>query len=226
MARINAATGSDVAILFLAYTLAPYAHYPRQLIQGVELLRYVLNDLNRKPENIIIGGDSAGGNLTSGILSHLSHPHPSIAPLELSAPLRGIVLLAPWTSFDPGAWESVKYNQYKDTVTPASSNRWSDNFLGGKPRDEYNEPMTADPEWWRGLKAEEVLVVCGSDEILVDSIKVFTGKVKVSAYLLLPSCLGAGKPLARSLQTLLMQFLIPRGKSLLRSSILFFLFTP
>lgn len=177
---INAATGPNVAILFLGYTLAPHAHYPKQLTQGVELLRYLINDLNRKPENIMIAGDSAGGNLVLGILSHLSHPHPSIAPLELNAPLRGVVLLAPWTSFDNGGWESVKYNKYKDTVTPTCADLWSSNFLGGKPRDQYNEPMTADAEWWRGLRADEVLVVAGGDEILLDSIKAFEGKLKVS----------------------------------------------
>ena len=179
-ADINTATGHDVAVLFLGYTLAPHAHYPQQLIQAVELLRYVVKDLNRKPQNIMIAGDSAGANLTLGVLSHLSHPHPSISPLELGAPLRGTVLLAPWTSFDTEGWESVKYNKNKDTVTPLVANRWSSNFLGGKPRDEYNEPMTAELEWWRGLKAEEVLIVAGGDEILLDSIKTFGGKVKVS----------------------------------------------
>ena len=178
-ADINAATNPNVAVLFLGYTLAPHAHYPTQLTQGVELLRYLIKNLNRKPGNIMVGGDSAGANLTLGILSHLSHPHPSIAPLELEAPLKGIVLLAPWTSFDNEGWASVEYNKNKDTVNPSYANIWSGNFLGGKPRDKYNEPMTADPEWWRGLRAEEVLMVTGGDEILLDSIKAFCGKMKV-----------------------------------------------
>ncbi len=179
-ADINAATGADVTVLFLGYTLAPHARYPQQLTQGVELLRHLINDLNRKPENIIIGGDSAGANLLLGILSHISHPHPAIAPLELSAPLRGVVLLGPWTSFDTEGWESVKYNKYKDAVTPRSANLWSSNFLGGKPRDQYNEPMVAEAEWWRGLRVEEVLVVAGGDEVLLDSTKAFEGKLQVS----------------------------------------------
>ncbi len=179
-ADINAATGPDVAVLFLGYTLAPHAHYPQQLTQGVELLRHLINDLNRKPENIIIGGDSAGANLLLGILSHISHPHPAIAPLELSAPLRGVVLLGPWTSFDNEGWESVKYNKYKDAVTPRAANLWSSNFLGGKPRDQYNEPIVAEAEWWRGLRVEEVLVVAGGDEVLLDSTKTFEGKLQVS----------------------------------------------
>lgn len=191
-ADINAATNSNVAVLFLGYTLAPHAHYPTQLTQGVELLRHLIKDLNRKPGNIMIAGDSAGANLTLGILSHLSRPHPSIAPLELDAPLRGIVLLAPWTTFDNEGWASIEYNKNKDTVNSSYTDIWSRNFLGGKPRDEYNEPMRAEAEWWRGLRAEEVLMVAGGDEILLDSIKVFFGKVKVGRLFL---NLSLSKPL-------------------------------
>lgn len=54
------AAGKDLGVLFLAYTLAPHACYPRQLQQGVEMLRYTLDELDRSPTNIMIGGDSAG----------------------------------------------------------------------------------------------------------------------------------------------------------------------
>ncbi len=54
------AAGKDLGVLFLAYTLAPHACYPRQLQQGVEILRYTLDELARGPTNIMIGGDSAG----------------------------------------------------------------------------------------------------------------------------------------------------------------------
>lgn len=54
------AAGKDLCVLFLAYTLAPHACYPRQLQQGVEILRYTLDELARSPTNIMIGGDSAG----------------------------------------------------------------------------------------------------------------------------------------------------------------------
>ena len=54
------AAGKELGVLFLAYSLAPQAQYPRQLQQGVEMLRYALDELGRRPGNIIIGGDSAG----------------------------------------------------------------------------------------------------------------------------------------------------------------------
>lgn len=49
-----------MAVLMPTYDLAPQASYPRQLTQGVEILRYLITELGRKPENIILAGDSAG----------------------------------------------------------------------------------------------------------------------------------------------------------------------
>ncbi len=39
--------------------------------------------------------------------------------------------------------------------------------------DPYNQPIMAGPEWWKGLPVRDVLVVAGSDEILVDDIVEF-----------------------------------------------------
>ncbi|BAE66241.1 unnamed protein product [Aspergillus oryzae RIB40] len=74
--------------------------YPTQLIQSVEGLRYILTETNRTPANILLGGDSAGGNLAVGVLSHLSSPHEAIAKLDVQEPLAGTVLIAPWTSLE------------------------------------------------------------------------------------------------------------------------------
>ena len=59
------AAGKDVAVLFPAYGLAPYATWPTQLEQGVESLRYVLEELGRKPGNVMLAGDSAGASFPS-----------------------------------------------------------------------------------------------------------------------------------------------------------------
>lgn len=204
------AAGKDLGVLFLAYTLAPHACYPRQLQQGVEILRYTLDELDRSPTNIMIGGDSAGqcyephthqllpqtispmimgqlttspgGNLTLGVISHILHPHPKCPPLPLSAPLRGAILLAPWVSFRTD-WPSVKANAQKDIIQPSLGDLWSANFLGTSSRDEYNEPgERTDEQWWAGLQdvVAEIFIVGGQDEILADSIREMERKLKVS----------------------------------------------
>ncbi|KKK12821.1 hypothetical protein ARAM_001173 [Aspergillus rambellii] len=91
----------SLAIFALTYTLAPVATYPTQLRQAVEALRHVLVDQGRRPSRVLLGGDSAGGNLVGGVLSHLAHTHPAIEPLAVSTPLAGAVLIAPWTLLDP-----------------------------------------------------------------------------------------------------------------------------
>lgn len=158
----------------LSYTLAPHAIYPRQLQQAVDLLRYTITSLHHPPQNIIIGGDSAGGNLTAGVLSHLLHPHPEIAPLkfENGAKLRAAILLSPWASFSRD-WPSIKGNANKDLVSGYIGDLWRESFLGGRERDAYNEPLAAEDGWWRGLQGvvQECLVTGGADEILADVVR-------------------------------------------------------
>lgn len=48
---------------------------------------------------IVIAGDSAGGNLTLGLISHLLHPHPDVPKVELSGPLATTILISPWVKF-------------------------------------------------------------------------------------------------------------------------------
>ncbi|OJD32075.1 lipase thioesterase family protein [Diplodia corticola] len=68
-----------LAALVLHYDVAPFAAYPRQLGQAARLLNYVLRALRVPPRNVILGGDSAGGNLALALLSHVLHPHPEAA---------------------------------------------------------------------------------------------------------------------------------------------------
>ena len=144
----------------------------------MELLRYTLQHLGKKPSEIILGGDSAGGNLALGVLSHLSHPHPSITPIELTEPLRAAVLIAPWCSFDSTA-DSFRRNAYKDCIDASSLIPWSRAFMGQAPPDNYNQPLRAPADWWKDSKAEEVLIIAGADEVLVDYIKELASKIEV-----------------------------------------------
>lgn len=165
-------TGGKISILVPEYTLAPHATYPHQLHEGVEVVRHVSTALKREPQDIIIAGDSAGANLSVGILSHLLHPHPEIPPLELDNALGAAILLAPWASFRSD-WPSNRYNANKDLVSAHVGDKWSESFLGGKERDGYNEPLSAREGWFEGLGGvvREVLVVGGGDEVLVDCIR-------------------------------------------------------
>ncbi len=175
----------NLSVLVLGYTLAPSATYPTQLTQAIECLRYTLTTLSHPPASISIDGDSAGGNLALGVLSHLLHPHPEIPPLELHSPLGGAILLSPWASFSTHL-DSMRENKLKDLVGPDVNDLWYKSFLGGRARDGYNEPVAAEEGWWNGLEGlvGEVLVLAGGDEVLVHGIRVLGGRLAVSHFLL------------------------------------------
>ncbi|KKZ60491.1 hypothetical protein EMCG_04855 [[Emmonsia] crescens] len=171
------AAGKDIAIFFITYTLTPYAVYPTQLKQAVGALRYIVDTTGRSPSNIFIAGDSAGGNLTLGILSHLSHPHKAIEPLELSEPLAGALTISPWVSFSLD-YPSVEENKNKDMLTTSILERWQSLYAAGSERDNYTEPLHAPADWWKDLKVRDVLVLTGSDDLFRSPIEQFAEKFK------------------------------------------------
>ena len=170
--------GHDVAVFFLAYTLAPTAAYPTQLRQAVEALRYILSDSSRSPSSVLVGGDSAGGNLALGTLLHLSHPNPEIDPLPITEKLAGVCALAPWVSFRSD-WPSLDQNRYKDIIPKEALTKWSDDYLNGRKGDAWSEPMLAPLDWWKDALVERVIFVAGKDEILLDAIDEFVTRFKV-----------------------------------------------
>ncbi|GES59241.1 alpha/beta hydrolase fold protein [Aspergillus terreus] len=170
------ANGHDVALFFLSYALTPHAAYPTQLRQAVEALRHILTQTARGPGDVIVAGDSAGGNLALATLLHLTHPHPAIEPLAAdTAPLAGVVAFAPWVNFaTDGA--SMQANRYKDVIPPEALAYWSREYLAGGTSDAWSEPNTAPLGWWEGAKAEHVLILAGEDEILFSAIDDFAKK--------------------------------------------------
>ncbi|EOD52892.1 putative alpha beta hydrolase fold protein [Neofusicoccum parvum] len=173
---LNDDVPGGIAALVLHYDVAPWAAYPRQLAQAAALLNHVRSALGVPAANIIVGGDSAGGNLTLGLLSHALHPHPDAAlvPRVELAPaerLRAAVLISPWASFDTRA-ASFERNRHRDMLGPAALGRWATLFLGGRPTDPYNEPVDVPAGWWKGLGGvvRDVLFLGGEYEVLLDGI--------------------------------------------------------
>ncbi|CAN9229090.1 unnamed protein product [Alternaria alternata] len=157
--------GPDVSALLLAYDLAPEARYPSQLKQAVELLDYLVHTEGRNPSDLILGGDSAGGNLVLGLLSHLAHPHPRDRLVIHSVQ-------------DSRAFVT---NAQRDMFDARTLSRWASAFLGSDSPfagDFYNEPVLAAPEWWEPVAdvVEEVLIWAGDNEILKDGIEAFAKK--------------------------------------------------
>jgi len=175
----------SIAVLFLAYSLAPEATYPTQLREASAALAHLVS-LGRSPSRIILSGDSAGGNLALSLLSHILHPHPEVEKLELKEPLRGALLISPWVTFRQDN-KSFKQNYNTDMISAVMLRRYVGMFLGKSEYgerdpgilegDEYTEPLRNTIDWWEGLHnvVGDMLVWAGDNEVLVDAIVEFGG---------------------------------------------------
>lgn len=170
--------GHDLAVFVLSYTLVPHAQYPRQLVQAIEALQYIVTETHRGPGDVLVGGDSAGGNLAVGVLSHLSHSHPAIPNLKLDQPLAGVVLLSPWTSLE--LIPTGSSNNIGDLITTQVAGPWSSGYLGDNDRDYYTDASTAPSTWFENALTTNILVLGGGNEIMRPMIEHFVQKVKVT----------------------------------------------
>ncbi|EFY96920.1 lipase/thioesterase [Metarhizium robertsii ARSEF 23] len=171
--------GQDLAVFVLTYSLAPGAAYPTQLTQAVEALRYILEDTGRTPAQVLIGGDSAGGNLVMGVLSHLAHGHLAIRKLDVAEPLAGAVGIAPWTLIGEDHSGRDIYHG-GDLITPAVDGPWSRAFLGAADKDYFTSASTAPRSWLAAFPVKRVLILGGGNEILLPAIEELADNLKAA----------------------------------------------
>ncbi|RAL06859.1 lipase/thioesterase family protein [Aspergillus homomorphus CBS 101889] len=183
----------SLAIFTLTYTLAPQATYPTQIRQALSALKYVVKETNRSPSQILLGGDSAGGNLVGAVLAHLVHPHPALPPLSLSPDsvspnLRGAIMISPWTSLNQsilpeeiaasiGAVES-EIDSRGDIITPAVGGPWAAAYMGAGKHDYYTDLSMAAANWLAPFPVEKVWVCAGGKEIILPFITAFAKRLQ------------------------------------------------
>ncbi|KAJ4363905.1 hypothetical protein N0V83_009357 [Neocucurbitaria cava] len=188
---LNSGSGCrSVAALFLAYTLAPEAAHPTQLREAATVLSHLITKTGRSASDVFISGDSAGGNLTVAMLSHLLHPHPDVPAIKLEQPLGGALLYSPWVGF--GTDYQSYDNEALDMLSPLALRKWSAMFLnksnaadpeadpGPISGDAWTEACLNPASWWHGLHrvVGAIFVSYGSYEILADPIKQWEKELK------------------------------------------------
>lgn len=171
--------GEHIAVAVLQYTLAPEARYPTQLTQAADALAYLLK-LGVRPRDLIIGGDSAGGNLTSQIMSHLLHPHPAAKEVSLAQGERiaGVFAVSPWVSARTND-RSMRDNALIDMLSPTIMQKANNELLGNhalynaEKKRNQGWAMPADVDtgaWYKGLDkfVERLYVTVGTQEVFRD----------------------------------------------------------
>ena len=173
----------EVAVAILQYSLAPEAKYPIQLRQAVAALDHILGE-GVAPRDLIIGGDSAGGNLAVQMLHHLSHPEPVYQPLTNNT-LRfaGFFLVSPWIS---GHTDTVSFreNGSVDMLSASIVSQCQTHVLGDIKEADFKAhpalPLDGDLNWLRNIEhvTESMYITCGHEEVFLDAVLSFYEAVR------------------------------------------------
>ncbi|KAJ2884251.1 hypothetical protein H4R27_002236 [Coemansia aciculifera] len=99
---------SGLRCMSVHYRLAPLHPYPAQLHDAFLAFVYLLKQ-GFKPQNIVLAGDSAGGNLALSLLLLLRHT-------GITRTVCGLVLLSPWTDL-VSSRSSLERNAKYDYLT-------------------------------------------------------------------------------------------------------------
>lgn len=100
------AAGGAQCIL-IDYDLSPQYRYPTQHNQGYGLWCDLVDKMGVDPDNIIMGGDSAGGNLTLSVLLRLRDEGRKLP--------RAVFLISPWTDMTASG-KSYETNYSRDPM--------------------------------------------------------------------------------------------------------------
>ncbi|MFP5473478.1 MAG: alpha/beta hydrolase fold domain-containing protein, partial [Gammaproteobacteria bacterium] len=102
------AVAGNVTAFHIDYRLAPEHPYPAAVEDALKAYQYVLGQ-GIKPENLIVGGESAGGNLAAALLLTLKEkglPQPA-----------GVYLLSPWLDMQTTAESYTRVGKRDPMIT-------------------------------------------------------------------------------------------------------------
>ncbi|PBK63085.1 alpha/beta-hydrolase [Armillaria solidipes] len=165
-----------VGIVLMSYNLIPPGKFPSQLREAISGLEHLFKS-GVRPENILLAGDSAGGNLILQIFSHLLHPLASVGrinfPSESPSRFRGAFLSSPWVSPSGDIGMGPASNNKTDVIAANTYRTWGEIPLKDVPEVDlaFMEPSKAPKTWFSGIEklVERILVTSGEAECITDS---------------------------------------------------------
>ncbi|MBQ75302.1 MAG: alpha/beta hydrolase [Gammaproteobacteria bacterium] len=159
------AKASGLKVLLVDYRLAPESPFPAAVEDATACYRWLLGE-GYLPENMIVGGDSAGGGLAVAALVNIKN-------LGLSQP-SGAVLMSPWVDLTVSG-DSIDGNAKADPMmSRAALEFFANNYVGDLDRRApLASPLFADLS---GLPP--MLVHVGSTEVLRSDAERLVEKVK------------------------------------------------
>ena len=174
-------------VFSLEYRLAVGKHkpahpFPTQLLDALAGYNYLVNVVGFSPDDIIIAGDSAGGNLAHALTMYLTE-YKDATDVVIPAPPSAVILLSPWIdlgvthiNLPKGSAKTFLPSDYID-VTSSRTKYSIDAFIGPHGHEiaeinPYISPASLDP----GLHVDfknfpRTFIVGGGAEVLIDSIR-------------------------------------------------------
>ena len=162
--------------------------FPAALIDAIAGYNYLVNVVRVKPENIIVSGDSAGGNLALALVRFLLDNQTS--EVEIPHPPGELLLFSPWSDVGdsdvkPGLsmFTNIPYD-YLNITSRARTLPSKLNFLGPHGFEEANmnryispasTAETMEPVSFKGFP--RTLIISGGAEVLRDQIRVLRDKM-------------------------------------------------
>jgi len=151
------AMAGHVTAFHIDYRLAPENPYPAALEDALKAYRRILA-MGFSADNLIVGGESAGGNLAAALLLKVREE-------KLPQPA-GLYLLSPWLDMTSTAESYQKVGSRDPMITKDGIDLVAKAYLGGQADNSFTSPVRADPS---GLPP--MLIQVGSEEVLLsDSI--------------------------------------------------------
>jgi len=164
MSRISRA--SKARVLIIDYRLAPEHPFPAAVEDAYTAYRWLIENQNVDPNNLIIAGDSAGGGLTLATLINLRDKG-----IALPAAAVG---LSPWTDLGLTG-ESYKTKARIDPMVAIDGLMFDSRLYLGET--DYNNPL-ASPLYGDLKGLPPLLILVGTAEILLDDSVEFAKKAK------------------------------------------------
>jgi epsilon-lactone hydrolase len=146
---------ANARVFALDYRLAPEHRFPAAVEDAVAGYLWLL-DQGVNPQEVVIGGDSAGGGLTLATLIALRDAGEQLP--------RAAFVISPWTDL-ACAGRSLDANDERDPMFYGAGVRWmAPVYLGGaSPRDPLASPIYADLS-----KLPPLLIHVSDNEVLLD----------------------------------------------------------
>lgn len=152
-------------VLTPEYRLAPEHVFPAAVADALRTYRWLV-DQGVAAENIVVGGDSAGGGLTLSML---------LALRDAGAQLpRAAVLMSPWTDLTASSPSYERLKKLDPSITRKGLRAAGLMYIGERdPADPMASPLFADST---GLPP--MLVHAGGDEVMLDDARLYAERAR------------------------------------------------